>query len=102
MHIQESIYSAYIFSFCYVMALLDSVIRYLTQNAPLTPITAQGIFLYDATSLAHLSLGNFAHSSLQPPLKLHLVGWEASVHSHFQISQEMFNRTQVWALSGPL
>ena len=30
------------------------------------------------------------------------VGWEASVHSHFQISPEMFNRVQVWALAGPL
>ncbi|KAI2659882.1 Protein KASH5 [Labeo rohita] len=32
------------------------------------------------------------------PLKLHQVGWEASVHSHFQISPET---VQVWALAGP-
>ena len=30
-----------------------------------TAITASSLFEYDATSLAHLSLGSFAHSSLQ-------------------------------------
>ena len=35
-------------------------------------------------------------------LKLHQVGWEASVHSHFQISPETFNQIQVWAVAGPL
>ena len=36
------------------------------------------------------------------PLKLHQIGWEVSVHSHFQISPGMFNWIQVWALAGPL
>ncbi|KAK3547823.1 hypothetical protein QTP86_031980 [Hemibagrus guttatus] len=37
------------------------------------------------------------------PLKLHQVGWGASVHSHFQISPEVvFNRVPVWALAGSL
>ena len=34
-------------------------------DAPLAAITASSLFEYDATSLAHLSLGSFAHSSLQ-------------------------------------
>jgi len=38
-----------------------------------------------------------------PPLRLHQVGWGESVHSHFQISLEMFNQVQIWALmSEPL
>lgn len=32
------------------------------------------------------------------PLKLHVAGWGTAVHSHFQISQEMFNQIQVRAL----
>lgn len=28
------------------------------------------------------------------PLKLHVAGWGTAVHSHFQISQEMFNQVQ--------
>ena len=35
-------------------------------------------------------------------IKLHQVGWGVSVHSHFQISPEVFNQVQVWALAGPL
>ncbi|XP_041865098.1 uncharacterized protein LOC121654828 [Melanotaenia boesemani] len=35
-------------------------------------------------------------------LKLLQVEWETSMHSHFQISPEMFNRIQVWTLAGPL
>ena len=46
--------------------------------------------------------GQFCPFLFAAPLKLHQVGWEASVHSHFQISPEMFNRIQVWALAGPL
>ena len=34
-------------------------------DAPLAAITASSLFEYDATSLAHPSLGSFAHSSLQ-------------------------------------
>ena len=36
------------------------------------------------------------------PLKLCQVGWGALLHSYFQISPEMFDRVQVWALAGPL
>ena len=45
--------------------------------------------------------GQFCPFLFAAPLKLHQVGWEASVHSHFQISPEMFNRIQVWTLAGP-
>ena len=46
--------------------------------------------------------GQFCPFLFAAPLKLHQVGWEALVHSHFQIAPEMFNRIQVWALAGPL
>ena len=65
-------------------------------------ITASSLLGYDATSLAHLYLGNFSRSSLQIPLKLCQVGWGASLHSYFQVSPEMFNLVQVQALAGPL
>jgi hypothetical protein len=32
------------------------------------------------------------------PLKLCQVGWGASLHSYFQVSPEMFDRVQVWAI----
>ena len=35
-------------------------------------------------------------------LKLSQVGWGASLHSYFQVSQEMFDLVQVRALAGPL
>ena len=38
--------------------------------------------------------GQFCPFLFGAPLKLHQVGWKASVHSHFQISPEMFNRIQ--------
>jgi len=46
--------------------------------------------------------GQFLPFFFAEPLRLHQVGWGASVHSHFQISPEMFNWVQVWALAGPL
>ena len=46
--------------------------------------------------------GQFCPFLFAAPLKLHQVGWEVSVHSHFQISPEMFNRILVWALAWPL
>ena len=46
--------------------------------------------------------GQFCPFLFAAPLKLHQVGREAPVHSHFQMSPEMFNRIQVWALAGPL
>ena len=36
------------------------------------------------------------------PLKLCQVGWGGLLHSYFQLSPEMFDRVQVWALAGPL
>ena len=36
------------------------------------------------------------------PLKLCQVGWRASLHSYFQVSLEISDRVQVWALAGPL
>ena len=36
------------------------------------------------------------------PLKRCQVGWGVSLHSYFQVSPEIFNRVQVWALAGPL
>lgn len=49
-------------------------------DAPLAAFTASSLFNYDATSLAHLPT-YLAHSSAAP-LKLHQVGWEASVHRY--------------------
>ena len=46
--------------------------------------------------------GQFCPFLFAAPLKLHQVGWEVSVRSHFQISPEMFNRIKVCALAGPL
>ena len=36
------------------------------------------------------------------PLKICQVGWGASMHNYFQVSPEMFDWVQVWALAGPL
>ena len=36
------------------------------------------------------------------PLKLCQVGWGALLHSYFQVSSEMLDLVQVWALAGPL
>jgi len=46
--------------------------------------------------------GQFLPFFFAGPLQLYLVGWVPSVYSRFQISPEMFNRVQVWALAGPL
>lgn len=59
-------------------------------DAPFGAITASSLLQYEATSLAHLS--SWFHPFLfAAPLKLLQVGWETLVHSHFQISPEMFN-----------
>ena len=50
----------------------------------------------------HLFLGSFPTFFFAETLRLHQVGWEASVYSHFQISPEMLNRVQIWALAGLL
>ena len=36
------------------------------------------------------------------PFKLCQVGWGALLQSYFQVFPEMFDRVQVWALTGPL
>ena len=68
---------------------------------PLAAITASNILGYDTTSLAHLYLGSFSHSSLQI-LSSCQVGGGASLHNYFQVSPEMFDRVQVRAPAGPL
>ena len=54
---------------------------------------------YDATSLAHLYLGSFSHSSLQILSSSVRLDGE---RRYFQASPEMFNRVQVRALAGKL
>ena len=76
------------------------VFRPFTQyfvEAPLAAITASSLLGYDATSLVHLYLGIFSHSSLQ--ILSSSIRW---MHSYFQVSPEMFDRVQVQALAGPL
>ena len=57
---------------------------------------------YDAASLAHLYLGEFLPFLSANPLKLCQVGWGVSLHSDFQVSPEMFDQVQLWALPGEL
>ena len=45
--------------------------------------------------------GEFLPIFSADPLKLCQVGWEVLLHSYFQVSPEMFDQVQVWALSGP-
>lgn len=74
--------------------------HYLSQycvDAHLSAVTASSLHEYDATSLAHLSLGSFAHSSLQNLLSsINLDGnWWCT-----DFSPENFNLTQVCATQG--
>ena len=61
-------------------------------------ITASSLLGYDATSLAHLYLGRFSHSSLQILSSSVRVDGE----SCYKVSPELFDRVQVRALAGPL
>ena len=70
-------------------------------EAPLATITGLRLLGYDATSLAHLDLGSFSHSSLQI-LKLCQVGPGALLHIYFQVYPDMLDWVQVQALAGPL
>ena len=47
-------------------------------------------------------LGEFLPFFSADPLKLCQVGWGVLLHSYFQVSPEMFDRVQVWALAGPV
>ena len=38
----------------------------------------------------------------EDPLKFCQVGWGELLHSYFQVSPEMLDRVQVWAMDGPL
>ena len=78
-----------------------NTLKTVLAEAPLAVITALSLLVYDDTSLAHLCLGSFSHSSADP-LKLCQVGWGVSLHSYFQVSPEMIDRVQVRALVGPL
>ena len=75
------------------------IFRPFTQYFVEVPLAEIRAWTLDATSLAHLYLRSFSHSSLQ---MLCQVGWGVLVHSYFQVSPEMFDRVQVWALTGPL
>ena len=71
------------------------IFRPFTQyfvEAALAAITASSLLEYDTTSLAHLYLESFSHSSLQ--ILSNQVGWGASLHSYFQVSPEMFDWVQ--------
>ena len=70
-------------------------------EAPLAVITTLSLLGYDATSLAHLYLGSFSHSSIQTlSSSVRLIGSIAA--QLFQVSPEMLDRVQVCALAGPL
>ena len=58
-------------------------------------ITASSLLRYDATSLAHLYLGSFTHSSMQIISSSVRLDGEGYMHSYFQVSPEMFGRVQV-------
>ena len=64
-------------------------------EAPLAVITAMSL-------LGTHVFGEFLPFFSADLLKLCQVGWEASLHSYFQVSPEMFNRVQVRALAGLL
>jgi hypothetical protein len=73
----------------------DSLLYFV--EAPSAAITASSLLGYDATSLANLYLEFLPFSA--DPLKLCQVGWGVSLHSYFQVSPEMLDRVQVWALA---
>ena len=65
-------------------------------------ITVVSLLGYDATSLAHLYLGSFSHSSLQILSSSVRLDGGASLHTYCQVSPEMFDQVQVQALAGSL
>lgn len=69
-------------------------------DALLATSTASSLFEYDAKSLAYLSLGSF--DLFVVLFKLHQVGWQTLVPSHFHMAPEMFSWVQVLALAGSL
>ena len=52
--------------------------------------------------LGTLVFGKFIPFFSSDPLKLSQVGWGPSLHSYFQVSPDMLDWVQVWALAGPL
>ncbi|KAK3520922.1 hypothetical protein QTP86_009265 [Hemibagrus guttatus] len=79
--------------------------RGIQQNSNQTPVQSQSGAEDSQTGYTPLQTGSehiYATMDNAGPLKLHQVGWGASVHSHLQIFPEMFNRVQVWTLAGPL
>ena len=52
--------------------------------------------------LGTLVFGEFLPLFSADPLKLFQVGWGVLLYSYFQVSPEMINLVQVWALAGPL
>ena len=78
---------------------IQTLYSVLFVEAPLAAIIALSLLGYDATSLAHLYLEGFSHSSLQILSSSVRLNGE---HSYFQVSPEMFDRDLVRALAGPL
>ena len=81
-------------TFLFIIVLND--IYFQTLYFVETAITASSLLGYNTTSLAHLHLGSFSHSSLQ------ILSNSVRLHSYFQVSPEMFDRVQVRTLAGPL
>jgi hypothetical protein len=54
-----------------------------------------------ASNLGTPVFGKCLPSFYADPLKLCQVGCGVSLHSYFQVSPEIFDRVQVWALAGP-
>ena len=48
------------------------------------------------------AFGDFLPFFLPDLLKLHQVGWGASINSNLEVFPPIFNGNQVWALAGPL
>ena len=76
--------------------LFSTLLKHLWQRLQ------HSLLVYGATSLSHLYLRSFSHSSLHIPSSSVRLDWVESLHSYFQVSPEMFDRVQVQALAGPL
>jgi hypothetical protein len=70
-------------------------------EVPLAAITALSLLGYEATSLAHLYLGIFSHSSLQILSGSVRLDRECCYTAIFR-SFQLLDRDQVWVLAGPL
>ena len=76
--------------------LLNTLLKHLWQR--LQPWA----FLVWCYKLDTSVFGEFLPFFSADPLKLCQVVWGVSLHSYFQVSSEMFDQVEVWALAGPL